>query len=91
MIPFLAFEEGPKKAYEAAKGLIGKGKKPEALAQFDECIATGIILGQRSPELKDRKFNVAGTETTLSTLSTLSALSALVATCTGQSKSLRGK
>ncbi|MDP2274957.1 MAG: hypothetical protein Q8K32_29715 [Archangium sp.] len=82
VIPFLAFEEGPKKAYEAAKGFVGKGKKPEAIAQFDECIATGIILGQRNPELKERKFTVAGAETTLS---------ALVATCTGQSKSLRGK
>jgi hypothetical protein len=82
VIPFLAFEEGPKKAYEAAKGLLGNNKKTEALAQFDECIATGIILGQRSPELKERSFSVAGKDITLS---------ALVQTCTAQSKSLRGK
>lgn len=82
VVPFLAFEEGPKKAYEAAKKLIGSGKKTEALAQFEECTATGIILGQRSPELKERSFNVAGTDITLS---------ALVQVCTQQSKSLRGK
>jgi hypothetical protein len=82
VVPFLAFEEGPKKAYEAAKKFAGSGKKSEALAQFDECIATGVILSQRSPELKERSFNVAGTDITLS---------ALVQVCTQQSKSLRGK
>ncbi len=82
VVPFLAFEEGPKKAYESAKKLVGSGKKSEALAQFDECIATGVILSQRSPELKERSFTVAGTDITLSSL---------VQVCTQQSKSLRGK
>ncbi|MDP1827623.1 MAG: hypothetical protein Q8L48_30405 [Archangium sp.] len=82
VVPLLAFEEGPRRAYELAKSLLDKGKKPEALAQFDECIATGIILQTRSPELKGRKFVVAGAETTLGEL---------IPQCTAQSKALRGK
>lgn len=82
VVPLLAFEEGPKKAFEAGKALLGKGKKAEALAQFDECIADGIILNARSPELKERKFVVAGAETTLPQV---------IQQCTAQSKSLRGK
>lgn len=82
VVPLLAFEEGPRRAYELAKNLLGKGKKQEALAQFDECIATGIILQTRSPELKGRKFTVAGAETTLGEL---------IPQCTAQSKALRGK
>jgi hypothetical protein len=82
VIPFLAFEEGPKRAFEKAKGLLAKGTKPDALAQFDECIATGIILQQRNPELRDRKFTVAGTDL---------SLNELIQQCTGQSKALRGK
>jgi hypothetical protein len=82
VVPLLAFEEGPKKAFEAGKALLGQGKKTEALAQFDECIADGIILNARSPELKERKFTVAGAETTLPQV---------ISQCTAQSKSLRGK
>jgi hypothetical protein len=41
-----------------------------------------VILSQRSPELKERSFTVAGTDITLS---------ALVQVCTQQSKQLRGK
>lgn len=82
VIPFLAFEEGPKRAYEKAKGLMSKGNKAEAGAQFDECIATGIILQTRSPELRDRKFSVGGSDL---------SLNEVIQQCTAQSKALRGK
>jgi hypothetical protein len=59
------FEDGPKKAYEAAKSLLDQGKRNEAKAQFDECFATGIIEAQRYPEYKERKNSVAGTSLTV--------------------------
>ena len=82
VVPLLSFEDGPKKAYEAAKGLLAKGNKNDALAQFDECIATGVILSAKSPELKERNFTVAGADSTLT---------ALIQVCRAQSKTLRGK
>lgn len=78
----ISFEDGPRKAYEAAVGLLSKGKKPEALAQFDECIATGVTVGVRYPDLKERSFTVANSKMTLAELTK---------TCTAKSKELRGK
>jgi len=61
----ISFEDGPKQSFEKAKGLLAKGAKSDALAQFRECIATGRILDHFNPELKDRKFEVAGASLTL--------------------------
>ncbi|HEY3449061.1 MAG TPA: hypothetical protein VGK67_22050 [Myxococcales bacterium] len=61
----IGFEDGPKKAYEKAKALLGEKKKSEALAQFKECIPAGMILQNRNPELKDRKFEVGGSSMTV--------------------------
>ena len=68
VLPLLAFEEGPKRSFETAKVLLAQAKKNEALNQFDECISTGLILQHRNPELKDRKFEVAGASMTLTDL-----------------------
>lgn len=78
----IAFDEGPKRAYEKAKGLLSQGKKADALAQFDECIATGLTVQHRNPELKDRSFEVAGGNMTLSEL---------IKQCSANSKTLLGK
>lgn len=78
----IAFEDGPKKAYEAAVALLSKGKKQEALAQFDECTATGVTLGVRNPDMKEKSFTVAGQQMTLSELNK---------TCSTKSKELLGK
>ncbi|MCY1023436.1 hypothetical protein [Pyxidicoccus sp. MSG2] len=57
----LRFNEGPRKAYDSAKALLSKGRKSEALAQLNECIAEGRILENRYPDFKDQKFDVGGT------------------------------
>jgi hypothetical protein len=57
----LRFHEGPRKAYDSAKYLLSKGRKSEALAQLNECIAEGRILENRYPDLKEQKFDVGGT------------------------------
>ena len=59
------FDEGPKRAYEAARKLVTEKKKPQAITQFEECISSGLILQNRSPEMKERKFQVAGASMTL--------------------------
>ncbi|WP_164017134.1 hypothetical protein [Pyxidicoccus trucidator] len=56
----LRFVEGPRKAYDSAKQLLSKGRKNEALAQFNDCIAEGRILENRYPEFKEQKFDVGG-------------------------------
>ncbi|MCE9669937.1 hypothetical protein LY474_19240 [Myxococcus stipitatus] len=56
----LRFLDGPKKAYDAAKPLVSKGRKEEALAKLNECIAEGRILENRYPEFKEQKFDVDG-------------------------------
>jgi hypothetical protein len=56
----LRFDEGPRKAYEAAKALLSKSRKNEALDQLNECIAVGRILENQYPEFKDQKFEVGG-------------------------------
>ncbi|MEW5741430.1 MAG: hypothetical protein AB1938_21090 [Myxococcota bacterium] len=78
----IAFEDGPRKAYEAAVKLLAAGQKTEALAQFDECTATGVTLGVRNPDLKEHVFTVAGKQMTLSELTR---------TCTAKSRELLGK
>lgn len=57
----LRFHEGPKKAYDAAKAHLSKGRKSEALAQLNDCIAEGRILENRYPDFKEQKFDVGGT------------------------------
>ncbi|MFY2559332.1 hypothetical protein ACN469_16995 [Corallococcus terminator] len=56
----LRFHEGQRKAYDSAKALLSKGKKPEALAQLNDCIAEGRILENRYPDFKEQKFDVGG-------------------------------
>ncbi|MBZ4401166.1 hypothetical protein [Myxococcus sp. AS-1-15] len=53
----LRFQEGQRKAYDTAKALLSKGKKPEALAQLNDCIAEGRILENGYPDFKDQKFD----------------------------------
>lgn len=61
----IGFEDGPRRAYEAGTALLAKSKKPEALTQFYDCIASGKILLHRNPDLKDHPFLVAGATMTL--------------------------
>ena len=82
LVGLIAVDDGPKKAFEKATALVKQGKKTDAVAQFDECTATGIIVQYRSPELKDHSFQVGGGAMTLSEM---------IKECTAQSKSLRGK
>ncbi|MCP3143126.1 hypothetical protein [Pyxidicoccus xibeiensis] len=56
----LRFQDGPKRAYDSAKALLSKGRKSEALAQFNECIAEGRILENRYPDVKEQRFDVGG-------------------------------
>jgi hypothetical protein len=80
--PLIKFEEGPKKSFEIAKALLDKGKKDDALKQFNECIATGTILAHDNPELKERKFQVAGGSY---------GLSEIIQQCVAQRKAIAGK
>ncbi len=64
----IAFEDGPKRAFETGKALLDKDKKSEALPQFGECISTGKIALYKYPELKERTFVVAGANTTITEL-----------------------
>ncbi|WP_224372144.1 hypothetical protein [Hyalangium versicolor] len=57
----IRFEDGPRKAYDLAKSLLSKGRKNEALDQYNGCVAEGRILENRYPEFKDQKFDVSGT------------------------------
>jgi hypothetical protein len=82
VVPLLQFEEGPRRSFETAKGLLAKNKKSEALAQFDECVATGMILQTKNPELKEQKFEVGGSTTTLVELTRQ---------CIAQQKALKAK
>jgi hypothetical protein len=61
----IGFEDGPRRAYEAGTALLAQSKKPEALTQFYDCIASGKILLHRNPDLKDRPFKVGGATMTL--------------------------
>ncbi|MGA9520421.1 MAG: hypothetical protein WBV82_03095 [Myxococcaceae bacterium] len=60
VIALIRVDEGTLKAFETGKQLLGKSRKQEALAQFDVCIAEGLIAANRWPELKERKFAAAG-------------------------------
>jgi hypothetical protein len=68
VVGLIAFEEGPKRAFESGRRLLGQGRRSEALAQFEECTSSGRILQNRSPELAGRTFEVAGAPTTLAEL-----------------------
>jgi len=57
----LRFHEGPRKACDSAKALLSKGRKNEALAQLNDCIAEGRILENRYPDFKEQKFDIGGT------------------------------
>jgi hypothetical protein len=57
----IRFEDGPRKAYDLAKSLLSKGRKNEALEQYNGCIAEGRILEHWYPEFRDHKFDVSGT------------------------------
>lgn len=78
----ISFEDGPKKSFEKGKDLLKSGKKPEALEQYRECIATGAIVLRWNPEFKERKFEVAGSSLTLAEI---------MAQCTKQRDALQGK
>ncbi len=80
--PLIKFEDGPKKSFEAGKKLLDQKKNQEALAQYNECIATGIILKNNYPAMADQKFDVAGGQRTLSEI---------IDHCVGQRKTLMGK
>jgi hypothetical protein len=82
VLPLIKFEDGPKKSYELAKGFLDKSKKTEALAQLNECIATGAILKNDNPELADKPFTVAGGTMTLGEV---------IKACVAQKKTLQGK
>ncbi|QDE85704.1 hypothetical protein [Myxococcus xanthus] len=56
----LRFQEGQRKAYDAAKAHLSKGRKNEALAQLNDCIAEGRILENRYPDFKEQKFDIGG-------------------------------
>ncbi|WP_141618810.1 hypothetical protein [Myxococcus sp. AB036A] len=57
----LRFQEGQWKTYDAAKAHLSKGRKSEALAQLNDCIAEGRILENRYPDFKEQKFDIGGT------------------------------
>ncbi len=78
----IAFDEGPRRSFEKATALLAKNLKTEALAEFDECTATGMTLQYRNPELKERSFEVAGGSMTLNEVTRQ---------CSAQGKALRGK
>jgi hypothetical protein len=78
----IAFEDGPKKHYEAARRLASQGKKADAAAQFDECMTSGLILQNRNPQMKDQPLDVGtGTMT----------LGELIKQCSADAKANRGK
>ncbi len=68
VLALIAFEDGPKLNYEAAKTLLAKSKKPEAMQKFEDCISSGIYAQHKYPELKQGKFEVAGASTTVAEL-----------------------
>jgi hypothetical protein len=82
VVGLLAFEEGPKRSYEKARSLLAEANKKEALAQFEECLSSGKIIQYKYPELKERKFEVAGKEM---------SLAELIAVCAAETKKIRGK
>lgn len=77
----IAFEEGPRKSYEAAKKLMAQGKKVEAVAEYDECTASAMILQHRNPTMT-QSFQFGETSMTLAEL---------IKKCAGEAKANRGK
>ncbi|HVE85413.1 MAG TPA: hypothetical protein VND93_21315 [Myxococcales bacterium] len=61
----VAFEDGPKKAYETAKSLLARSRRSEAVTQLEECIVSASRVQSDFRELRDHKFAVGGTNLTL--------------------------
>ncbi|MDQ3263268.1 MAG: hypothetical protein M3Y59_06370 [Myxococcota bacterium] len=61
----VAFDDGPKKFYEAAKDLMGRSRRPEAITQLNECIVAARRAQFDYPQLRERKFVVAGSQVTV--------------------------
>lgn len=61
----VAFEDGPKKAFENAKALIARNARTEAVPQLEDCIVTAARVQSDFRELKEHKFAVGGTNLTL--------------------------
>jgi hypothetical protein len=78
----IAFEDGPKKSFEAGKLALAKGQTREALPRFTDCIGSGRMAVIVYPELKERKFEVAG-----ATMSTTEVIDQ----CLAQRKALQPK
>ena len=64
----VAFEDGPKKAYENAKSLLARSARDEAIPQLNECIVTASRVQSDFRELKEHKFAVTGGSFTLAEL-----------------------
>ncbi|HYV43360.1 MAG TPA: hypothetical protein VFA20_00805 [Myxococcaceae bacterium] len=62
----VAFEDGPKKAFENAKMLIARNARNEAIPKLEECIVAASQVQSDFRELKEHKFDVGGTSLTLS-------------------------
>ena len=62
----VAFEDGPKKAYENAKLLIARNARTEAIPKLEDCIVSASQVQSDFRELKEHKFEVAGASLTLS-------------------------
>jgi len=61
----VAFEDGPKKAFENAKALMARNARNEAIPQLEDCIVSAARVQSDYRELKEHKFAVAGTNLTL--------------------------
>ncbi len=61
----VAFDDGPKKFYETAKELMGRSKRPEAITQLNECIVAARRAQFDYPQIRERKFVVAGSQVTV--------------------------
>ncbi|HEY8211607.1 MAG TPA: hypothetical protein VIG99_29190 [Myxococcaceae bacterium] len=61
----VAFEDGPKKAFEQAKALLASPRRSEAIPHLEDCIVSAARVQSDYRELRDRKFAVAGANLTL--------------------------
>src|SRR6185369_7629814 len=61
----VAFEDGPKKAFESAKALLASPRRADALPQLEECIVSAARVQSDYRELRETKFTVAGANLTL--------------------------
>jgi hypothetical protein len=75
----IAFDEGPRRTYEAATALLSRGDKGAALKNFGECISSGKLGLYKYPEWKERTFLVGGAQM---------SVDQVVEKCTAQRKAL---